>query len=231
MKATGVTLIELLVVITVIAVLMGILLPVVHVIRQEGNAAVCGSNLKQLCLALTTYDQQNGTFPYGFDDLTYGPITPPGGYVGNAAYDQMGGWWFHFLVRSLGEDFDTGTVLWCPARCISDPGPKANVLCGNYGVNRAICKDAQGVSSSEFVGKPFENPMRESAFYIPGLWINNERSLFPGHEDDATGGRHPNKSVNVGFADGHVNRLNADDLLVEEANGNYHNRSPLWLPK
>ena len=50
-------------------------------------------------------------------------------------------------------------------------------------------------------------------------------------EADAIGGRHLNKSINVGFADGHISRLKADDLLVEEIDGEYSNCFPLWLPE
>jgi prepilin-type processing-associated H-X9-DG protein len=75
------------------------------------------------------------------------------------------------------------------------------------------------------------NTMIEDAAYIPGLWINIDRELWPGQEQDAINGRHPNKGVNVGFADGHISRVKADDLLVEETGGNYKNLSPPWLPK
>ncbi|MHC4531783.1 MAG: type II secretion system protein [Planctomycetota bacterium] len=71
----------------------------------------------------------------------------------------------------------------------------------------------------------------EDTAYIPGLWINRERGLWPGQEQDAINGRHPNKSVNIGFADGHINRTKADDLFVEKIGDSYKNRSPLWLPK
>ena len=71
----------------------------------------------------------------------------------------------------------------------------------------------------------------EDTAYIPGLRINKERDLWPGQERDAINGRHPNKSVNVGFVDGHVNRTKADSLLVEKTADSYKNRSPLWLPK
>jgi len=66
---------------------------------------------------------------------------------------------------------------------------------------------------------------------VPGLRINEDRIIFPGQKADAIGGRHLNQSVNVGFADGHLSRLKADDLLVEDVNGNYSNLSPLWQPK
>jgi prepilin-type N-terminal cleavage/methylation domain-containing protein/prepilin-type processing-associated H-X9-DG protein len=266
MKRIGLTLIEVLVVLAVIAVLISILLPISHTAREQARTTGCASNLKQLALALNVYSQENRTFPHGFDDLTFGLAAPPGGYVGNATYDMIGGWWFHFMANILGDNFAEGTVVWCPSRRIQDLGLKANVLCGNYGVNRTICKDAAGIASSEFIGRPlalhqirssaetllisdsgysliswygatnapvqpFENLAREGAFYVPGVEINKERALFPGQEEDAIYGRHRHRTVNVGFADGHISQIKADDLFVEEIGGNYVNRLPLWLPK
>ncbi len=71
----------------------------------------------------------------------------------------------------------------------------------------------------------------EDAAYLPGLEINKEKNLWPGQEWDALNGRHPNKSVNVGFADGHISRKKADDLFVEKIAEDYKNKSPLWHPK
>lgn len=71
----------------------------------------------------------------------------------------------------------------------------------------------------------------EDTSYIPGLWINKERNFWPDQEQDAINGRHPNKTVNVGFADGHIRRKRADDLFVEKANDGYKNLCPLWVPK
>ena len=71
----------------------------------------------------------------------------------------------------------------------------------------------------------------EDTAYIPGLSINDKRSLWPGQERDAIEGRHPNKTVNVGFADGHISRTKADDLFVEKSGDDYKNLRPLWLPK
>ncbi|MHC4616901.1 MAG: type II secretion system protein [Planctomycetota bacterium] len=266
MRRVGFTLVELLVVIAVIALLMGILLPVMRAVRLNARAVVCSSNLKQISLALATYDHENGTFPQGFDDLTYQWVPPPGGYVGEMLFDKRGGWWFQFLKPSLGEHFGQKGLLWCPSRTVQDPTPRANVLCGNYGVNRAICRDAPGAVGGKFVGKPlstlsirppeatllvldsgysllswcgaidsnvplFENPKRVSSFYLPGLRINKERTILRGCEQDAVDGRHPRKTVNAGFVDGHVNKLKADDLLVQESDGTYINRSPLWVPR
>jgi prepilin-type processing-associated H-X9-DG protein len=75
------------------------------------------------------------------------------------------------------------------------------------------------------------NNIIEDAAYIPGLKINKNRNLWSGQEQDAIYGRHPNKTVNVGFADGHISRIKADDLFVEKTNDGYKNKSPLWVPK
>jgi len=264
MKRTGFTLTELLVVIAVTAMLIGILLPVLRSTRQQAKVAACGSNLKQLSLALTVYEQESGTFPYGFDDHLM--VAPPGGYPGDASLDLQGWWWFHSLSGIRGQNYGKGTILWCPSRSVRNP----YVLCGNYGVNRAICKDTAGFADSEFIGRPlglnqirhpartllitdsgysliswrgatnepnqpFENTRREGNFYVPGLVVNEKRvldgTISPGCERDAVDGRHPKRSVNVGFADGHIARVKADDLFVEENDGSYSNLSPLWLPK
>ena len=58
MKRTGFTLVEIVVVIALIAMLMGILFPVLRASRQQAKAVKCGSNLKQLALALTIYEQE-----------------------------------------------------------------------------------------------------------------------------------------------------------------------------
>ena len=66
--------------------------------------------------------------------------------------------------------------------------------------------------------------------YIPGLRINQEKKQRPGLEWDAINGRHPNKTVNVGFVDGHVDAKKADYFFVEKTEADYKNLFPLWRP-
>lgn len=75
------------------------------------------------------------------------------------------------------------------------------------------------------------NAIIEDTAYIPGLDINKKRDLWPGQEEDAINGRHPNKTVNVGFVDGHVEKRKAESLFVEKTADGYRNKNPLWQAK
>lgn len=60
----GFTLVEVLVVIGVIAVLVGVLIPVISAARRHSRDVTCASNMRQICLAIIAYAGQNkGAFP------------------------------------------------------------------------------------------------------------------------------------------------------------------------
>jgi prepilin-type N-terminal cleavage/methylation domain-containing protein len=71
MPRTGFTLIELLVVIAIIAVLMGILMPVLGRAREVAKRSVCSNQMRQMGIALSTYAQNyDFRLPY-YDDIAH----------------------------------------------------------------------------------------------------------------------------------------------------------------
>jgi prepilin-type processing-associated H-X9-DG protein len=67
MRNKGLTLTEIMVVTSVTALMMGILLPVLGRIRQQGKSVVCLSNLRQLAIAAESYCNSNdGYYPIAY---------------------------------------------------------------------------------------------------------------------------------------------------------------------
>jgi prepilin-type processing-associated H-X9-DG protein len=267
MKQSSFTLTELIVVISIIALLIAILVPVLQSSRQQAKAILCGSNIKQLESGLFMYETQNQMFPYGLNNDPELSEEPPGGHI-TFSNSGTGWWWFNFIEDFYKKSNENKTVIQCPSKRLTIPKLKNNILCGNYGVNRSICKSFNGRDcyKKEFVGVPLrtidirrpgetllivdsgytivswwhatdtppvilDNKIIEDTAYVPGLWINKRRNLWLGQEEDAIYGRHPQKTVNIGFVDGHVNRTKADDLFVEKTDDSYKNKTPLWTPK
>ncbi len=74
----GFTLVELLVVIAIIGTLVALLLPAVQSARESARGNTCRNNLKQLQLALTSYDSQKSRLP-GYVNELFDPNGPKTG--------------------------------------------------------------------------------------------------------------------------------------------------------
>ncbi|MFI4860324.1 MAG: DUF1559 domain-containing protein [Phycisphaerales bacterium JB063] len=117
----GFTLIELLVVISIIAVLIGILLPALGAARKSARLSQCASNLKQIATALNTYSTDNkGIMPacrmdvdagvqQAIPQTTSGLLSDPFGPT--APFNDVAGALF-LLIRN---DYITSAAFVCPA--------------------------------------------------------------------------------------------------------------------
>ncbi len=111
-KHNGFTLIELLVVISIIALLVGILLPALGAARKTAQRVQCSSRLRQVNLALITYtNDYNGQFPTNFIKPASGfgqPAEPAFWYDKERIGEYLPG------VEEAGTGSIGGGVLACP---------------------------------------------------------------------------------------------------------------------
>jgi prepilin-type N-terminal cleavage/methylation domain-containing protein len=126
----GFTLIELLVVIGIIAVLIGMLLPVLNRARAAANRTVCMSNIRQLGIGILMYCNDNkGHFPtcaYGTDG-------------GHAPYPED---WIHWqanrnlndsgIAKYVGRGQKLKTLLRCPSDTFEGRKTRGTVAEGPY---------------------------------------------------------------------------------------------------
>ncbi len=62
-RRRGVTIVELLVTIGIIAILVGILIPALQVVRESARRTSCANNLRQIALGMATYDDTKKQLP------------------------------------------------------------------------------------------------------------------------------------------------------------------------
>jgi len=147
-KRAAFTLVELLVVIGIIAVLISVLLPVLSKVQGRGRDLKCQSNIRQLCVALRGYAEENkGTFPYGFTwNFTNKPLNQAttaadadegpgnnGNFISWAS--AVSKWMMKGKMSSKFENDDTqfSPALQCPEASMSYP----HIV--GYVVNTLVC--------------------------------------------------------------------------------------------
>lgn len=203
-KTAAFTLIELLVVISIIALLVGILLPALGAARASARRAICLSNQHQVVTATITYAMDNNdqmpNSQYG-EPLTVHMDADSGGQISGLG-----------LVYN-GQYFDSGEAMYCPAypedkafsfqtnELAFRNGPPLKKIPGKstytgflyrYGYSSLVLKNQSG---------KLTDMQNEHRIVLSDniTWIT-----YPPNPASANGMSHDKHTVNLAYADGHA---------------------------
>ena len=194
-RSQGFTLIELLVVISIIAILAGMLLPAINMVREGARKANCGNNQRQIVLGMNVYGNDNDqAWPvmYASGAVTYGAPSD----ATSGAYTTMTS--FEFLAVNTGGDL-TYKIFTCPSNpsvkpATADITPKAD------GAVASVWSRAIGTSGANVQAYAYDYAAPSNSTSIRVVTADR-----PGASSADTN----HKSVAMAcFADGHVGNIN-----------------------
>jgi prepilin-type N-terminal cleavage/methylation domain-containing protein/prepilin-type processing-associated H-X9-DG protein len=169
---SGLTLIELLVVVSIIGLLVALTLPAVQSSREAARRAQCANNLKQIGLALQSYEAANHSFPLNMSELRVDPERGKPWYIGgrrlsaltriladldqqplfssinfeveNYPSNEMAGFPY---AQNLTASETSLAVYLCPSDGIGGPTAHGCNYRGNYGVGPHVSNNAVSFDS------------------------------------------------------------------------------------
>ena len=199
-RSRAFTLVELLVVISIIALLIGLLLPALSAARAEARALACTSSVRQIGLALATYEADHkGTGPVAGALLDFGDVDPVTG---------LGPWMEQLLGWLPNRDFFSGCgdypddspyhyALSARAAYVAANGNFAPVE------ERKIRFPSSLVLVNDNTFKPFAAIDADKDDYTQVTHF--QENFAPGSAADYWEPQHKG-AINLAFADGHASR-------------------------
>lgn len=227
-KTKAFTLVELLVVISIIAVLLGVLVPALSNARKSSKQLVCANNLKQIYAAFVAYANQNSDI-----------IIKAGEILHTKNSQELLALWHIVLLPYVGEKFEgdileeTFSKLWF---CSEDKDPypqgyKNNphngmtsyALNGYYGNANGVeikLGPGGGFKFSQVHGSSDCMMMGETSYASQFYDIESLKTIAYNLSRDGhhrmTSGFYHKQSMNISFVDGHIGNIKGRKVPVDE---------------
>jgi prepilin-type N-terminal cleavage/methylation domain-containing protein/prepilin-type processing-associated H-X9-DG protein len=229
----GFTLIELLVVITIVAVLASLLMPAIGMVRKAAQGVSCGSNQRQILMAVQQYVQdQDGCMPHAYIDR---PSPWDINSVRSWASPMMLGSYLdgrdsiHDFVGRSTSDSSRRMIARCPGD-VRSPDPFYGYLI-SYGMNGAFCRDwwPDTVQPNRALVEPLALAAidRHSRRMIIADTNSPRLVMYGNYDRVVTDDRNPpdtharmtwsvarHGGCNIGFLDGHVQKYPDPRLAI-----------------